>query len=288
MPDFWSHHIAAQKAYTRYLQFKDSKPSFEGDLMKDYCFGAQGPDFYYYIHQINPFSKRHYSALGTHFHHHDVHRTLELLIDCAIESTHPPIRAYVAGYLTHYILDAECHPHICSHAPEPRAHKVYELALDALCVTYYEQVPIHTLTVTPYKNHATAYLKHLWSPILHSLSINSSILSKDFDSAYDDMFVIQKVLLSDLIGKNPWVQNFSKLFKYDLSQLMYPNHFTETDLKSLKFDAFNIHFNQGIEQSSTMLKKLDDLYAEDLSKEAFLKWLVKGDYLGNPIKNGGK
>lgn len=287
MPDFWCHQIAAKKAYALYVPFKNSKLLFEGDLMKDYYFGAQGPDFYYYINQKKPFSKRHYSALGTHFHHHDVYKTLKLLVEQALQSNLPSVRAYVAGYLTHYVLDAECHPQICTHAPNSRAHKVYELALDALCVKFYEKASIHAITITPYKDHTTEYLENLWRPILTSLSIESTILSKDFLSAYSDLLAIQAVLLSDLIGKKPWIQNFSKLFKYDLSQLMYPKSFTRDELKRLQFEDFNDHFIRGIERSAIMLKKLEALYIKDLPKEAFLEWLVKSDYLGEPIKNGG-
>ncbi|GAU76366.1 zinc dependent phospholipase C family protein [Fusibacter sp. 3D3] len=288
MPDFWSHQIAAKKAYALYVPFKNSTLFFEGDLLKDYYFGAQGPDFYYYINQKKPFSKRHYSALGTYFHLHGVYKTLRMLVKHALTSNLPSVRAYVAGYLTHYVLDAECHPQICAHAPSSRAHKVYELALDALCVKHYEHVSIHTMTITAYKDHTTEYLEDLWRPILTSLSLESTILSKDFLSAYGDMLTVQEVLRSDLIGKNPWIQNFSKLFKYDLSQLMYPRHFTENELKMLQFDDFNDHFIRGIERSAIMLKKFEALYIKDLSTEAFLEWLVTSDYLGEPIKDGGK
>ncbi len=131
LPDYWSHQIAAKRAYALYLEMQRPKPLFKSNQLEDFYFGAQGPDFYYYINRKKPFTKKHYSTLGTHFHKSDVSKTLAILIDFALDSKQPEVRAYVSGYLTHYIIDAMCHPHICAHSSDSKSHKTYELARGA-------------------------------------------------------------------------------------------------------------------------------------------------------------
>lgn len=288
LPDYWSHQIAAKRAHALYLKLKDPKPVFDDKHMAEYYFGAQGPDFYYYINRKKPFTKKHYAPLGTHFHNFDVYRTLEMLIDFAIEQDFPEIKAYVAGYLTHYIIDAICHPHICLHSPDSKAHKTYELALDALCMQYYEHMSIHAQVLSPETRKTGTYLSAVWQPIIKALAINTDISNESFNRASNHMADIQEILLGDVIRKKPWIHNFSAFFNYDLSQLMYPRDFTKDELNALKFEPFNSEFMKGVERSAIMLKKFEALFLKNISKNAFLEWLVTSDYLGNPIQDGGK
>lgn len=113
--------------------------------------GAQGPDIFFY-YKVYPWKKdpENYRQLGYELHHKN---TAKFLLTCLEHVKHQPSyehRAFVLGFIGHYIIDTYCHPFIFyfsggideSIRAEKKFtyyHKSLEVTLDTL-LSYYLKV----------------------------------------------------------------------------------------------------------------------------------------------------
>lgn len=281
MPDFWSHHLAAQRAKDEH------EHRWHPSMDVYYYFGAQGPDFFYYINKLRPFAKMHYSDFGNRVHEEKIQEVAcELISRVQHEAIHGDAwRAYLAGYLTHYCIDVACHPLVCKWGPTPDAHKHVELYLDALTILDYTgkdiraQKPSYFMPNIVVAETVGRTIAPLWYQIIES-QFSESLSKSDLSRAAFDMRQIQKLLLSGWVDLVPFKSFFSKRFNYNLNNFTYPRIRTLDRSTDYDYVAFKTAFENGIARASEALQQLYRVYDGELSSKAFVSEYFKFDYLG--------
>jgi hypothetical protein len=287
MPDFWSHQLASKKIKKL---LKDKNPSFfKWDRSFDpyYYFGAQGPDFFFYINQPRFYRKVRYKSIGNHLHTTDIQSTFKSMLDYLSLHQTQALKAYVAGYITHYILDLKCHPLICKWGPDSKSHKEIELVLDAMIVWQSEKMRIQNMSMKEWRFNPkvmTDEIGVLWRHVLKECAIGE-IPTALYMQATKDMRIIQVILLKNIISTLPFVPLLSRVFNYDLKLLSYPKSLTDQHYSSVDFDEFWEAYIQGIEISTLVLKQIDEVYTSHLNIESIIDEYFKKDYLGEATKN---
>lgn len=103
--------------------------------------GLYGPDplFFYSLNQQHP-----YVITGHKQHESSPHAVLERYRGLLAQ---PQAAGYALGWLSHYLLDAVCHPIVLANSKGPVSHAVLELALDRRLMRQYplEKEPLYDL-----------------------------------------------------------------------------------------------------------------------------------------------
>lgn len=110
MPGYDTHYLFGVKAYRKIPDCR-----IKEDIRKkksSYILGMLGPDiFFYYATEVVAVRKN----IGSVMHTQDTDKFLKAMIDYAasLEDTKNSVEiAYLCGFLTHYYLDAKCHPYV--------------------------------------------------------------------------------------------------------------------------------------------------------------------------------
>lgn len=282
LPDFWSHHFAAKKADEKRRTTKPKHLVWSADFDNLYTFGAQGPDFFYYIGKFNPLSKHHYGDVGNQVHELDTRVLFQEMLDFMIKTPSEALMAYISGFISHYIMDVHCHPLICLLGPDNTSHKRVELDLEAFCVHDYWKISWHTLNVKAIKcndNYLRQGYVELWQYLLPKC-YHVSIKEVELLKGHVSMLRIQKLLVNDTLSHMPFLNVLTKLFNYDLSALRYPDVNDEA-LKTLReYKTFQDQYSKGIEETSKALIALDSVLDGTITVEHFIKTFIKYDFLG--------
>lgn len=285
MPDFWSHQLASKKIK---MLFTEKNPSF---LMWDssfdpyFYFGAQGPDFFFYINQPRFYVKKRYKNIGNHFHTTDIQSSFKFMLEYLSLHQTQALKAYIAGYITHYVLDFTCHPLICEWGPDSKSHKEIELVLDAMIVWRSEQMRVQNMSMKYWRFNPQVMsdeIGALWQHVLEKCEMEC-LPSPLYMQATKDMKIIQTILLGDIISKLPFVPHLSQIFKYDLKCLSYPKSLMTMHSNSCDFEKFWVAYSQGIEISTLVLKQIDEAYTSHLSFESIIEEYFQNNYLGEAI-----
>ncbi|MDW7660737.1 MAG: zinc dependent phospholipase C family protein [Bacillota bacterium] len=282
MPDFWSHQLASEKIKTKFMELNPSYFIWDSNLDPYYYFGAQGPDFFFYINQPRPYKMKRYKFIGNHLHTTEIRKTFEIMFEYLRLHPSQALKAYVAGYITHYILDFTCHPLICKWGPDSKSHKEVELVLDAMVTRYYKQKPIHEMSMNDWRFDPlimTGEIGAFWQHVLNECQIGY-LPRPLYLQATKDMKIIQDILLKDTISKLPFISLLSRLFKYDLKMLSYPKSLSEDHYNSYDFDEFREAYMQGIQISTIVLKQIDKAYTSQFSLDSIIEEYFYKSYLG--------
>jgi len=128
MPTTYSHYRYGQKVFALLPESirEDIEP-----YMDFYNIGVHGPDilFYYRAYRHNPINQ-----YGVKVHHEPARVFFEKALK-VYEKQHerPEAKAYLAGFMTHFILDSTCHPYINRRAKETGvSHTEIESDLDLM------------------------------------------------------------------------------------------------------------------------------------------------------------
>lgn len=145
MPATYAHYVFGKKVYARL-------PGEERALIRQgkdaFLLGLHGPDllFYYY-----PVGKNRINQMGTRMHRELAAPFFERGLLLYQKDRDPVLRAYLYGFLCHFILDSECHPYINCYMEEQKLGHLeieteldrYLMELDGLDPLTY--VPVHHL-----------------------------------------------------------------------------------------------------------------------------------------------
>ena len=69
-----------------------------------YAFGAQGPDFFYYIGKFNPLTKHRYSEVGNQVHELATKALFREMLNFMTSKPSEALMAYISGFISHYII----------------------------------------------------------------------------------------------------------------------------------------------------------------------------------------
>ena len=130
MPTTYAHHRFGRKVAALL------PAGFRGDLepyMDYYDIGVHGPDILFYYHA---FHHNAFNQYGVRVHHEKAavffKRAMEVFEK---QLGQPEARAYLAGFMTHFILDSNCHPYINRRARETGiSHTEIETDLDIVLI----------------------------------------------------------------------------------------------------------------------------------------------------------
>jgi len=282
LPDFWSHHYAAIKANENRRIVKPTHLIWSEDFDNLYAFGAQGPDFFYYINKFNPLSKHRYGEVGNQVHELGARDLFREMLSFMINRPSEALMAYVSGFIAHYMIDVNCHPLICLLGPDSVSHKRVELDLEAFCIHDYWGLDRRTLDLKPIKcseNQLMQSFVILWQHILPHI-YGVSIDKKELMQGHYSMLSLQKMMVQDTIGNLPFLGELSKLFRYDLSTLRYPD-VDDLALKKLRdYETFQHLYVKGIEETTKSLIALDEVLKGTVTLEHYIETFINFDFLG--------
>ncbi len=283
MPDFWSHHFAAKKANEKRLLLNPKVLIWSTNYDNIFTFGAQGPDFFYYINKFNPITKHRYGSVGNQVHELETRDLFREMLTFLIKMPSEALMAYISGFISHYIMDVYCHPLICALGPDSTSHKRVELDLEAFCLHDYWDVNPHTLSASTLRC-SDEVLKQsyvpLWQHLLSSCYHTASIEARELMQGHHSMLKLQNILINDTLSKLPFISALSKVFHYDLTALRYPNG-DDIELKALRdYETFQLQYEKGIEETVKALVLLDQVVEGTMTIERFIEAHIKFDFLG--------
>lgn len=282
MPDFWSHHYAAIAAREKYEVLGGKVLRWSTDYDPIYYFGAQGPDFFYYINNFKFYSKVRYGHIGNAIHHNRPEKLFRLLFGELLLNPTPVNIAYVSGFVSHYILDVYCHPIICELGPDSHSHKRVEMALEALCLFNYWKLTPKSLNIDLIRcsnDKNLIELTALWNTSLSTLNLDS-LSKKEMTNGHYTMLKIQSIIKNNTISILPFTNLLSRIANYDLSLLSFPNINTPHVLSDLKYNVFIERYEKGIDKTAEAYLLIDEILSHQKSIDAFIETYVIEDYLG--------
>ncbi len=279
MPDFWSHHLAADAALKT---IRDKGPVWDDTYDNLYYLGAQGPDFFYYINKLHFLTKTNYKEVGNLIHDKRRNTLFENILNLYSKTQAPEVMSYLAGFMTHYLLDVTCHPLICQLGPEEDTHKRVEMDFDALILNkYWKCNPKHLnpkqfiCTDTQLNTGFTPiWEKLLWSTYAVKVPVDS------MKSGHYEMIRIESLLVSGFIDRLPFKKQISKWIHYDLSTLTLPDVSDPKLSTERQYETFESAYISGINLSSKALMDLEKLRKQEMSIPEFMANYIKYDFLG--------
>lgn len=184
MPNVWSHILFGDRVRKR------AGLSAPEDL-RPFHLGCQGPDFLLY-HNFWPWKRdASVSRLGGVIHRKHCGPFLMNLILAAAE--HPGMRDYVAGFLTHHVLDRCTHPYIIyKSGDEKYKHQKLEVIIDTLLAQRLEGIQTWKTPVVPRIDIGDS-LPRQWVEVLqgaaqkHFPEETESVLPEHWNEGYRDM-----------------------------------------------------------------------------------------------------
>lgn len=145
MPATYAHYVFGKKVYKR---LSKAEKEIICEAKDAFLLGLHGPDllFYYY-----PLGKNRVNQQGYQMHKEIAADFFEKGKVLCREEENPVLRAYLYGFLCHYILDSECHPYVslymeendCGHLEVETEFDRYLMELDGYDPLEY--VPVHHL-----------------------------------------------------------------------------------------------------------------------------------------------
>lgn len=196
MPDALTHCLFAKEVIET---LPVTLQTLVNENMKYYLLGSSGPDACYYYGQIPLYyrpNKKSLARLGNALHEERINDYFTLVIEQFDVST-DDLKAYMLGYMTHYMLDRTCHPFVFyrsgfsndeNDAKKYMAyHKRYEvlmdraLALDKLNCDLYDRRLYDFLDVEDLSHVAAFY-----QTIAHQL-FNIQVTKREVRDAFKDL-----------------------------------------------------------------------------------------------------
>lgn len=282
MPDFWSHHYAAFAAREKIEQREIKHLKWPVEMDPFYYFGAQGPDFFYYINKFNFLSKVRYSHIGNELHASIPANLFRTLFEHLLLNPTPMRLAYISGFVSHYIMDVHCHPIICELGPDSNSHKRIEMDLEALCLFHFWKLTRASLNIDAARclnKDQMNELSALWCTSLSALNLEC-ITTKALMNGHETMLKIQTLIMNDTISKLPFRERLGRLVNYDLSLLILPETNDETFMTKRRYDTFIEHYKTGINETAKAYLLIEEILSNEKPIDAFIEAYVIKDYLG--------
>lgn len=199
MPNLWTHNlfgdeIARLAGRSGWIE--------QADLRQLYHFGCQGPDFLFYHHFLPWKSRSPMNALGTRMHQEACGPVLLHMADAvraARSALDDPLAVYVAGFMTHHVLDRNMHPYIFTKSGSRIwDHQRFEVIIDTLVVK--ERLGLDTWRTPAWRQIDAgrrlpdAIVAMLQSAAAHHYpDLAKKIGPEDWQHAYRDMIRAQKL-----------------------------------------------------------------------------------------------
>jgi len=136
MPGFLTHYIAGQAVLG---STKSDIRKIIENSERLYNLGTQGPDIFFYY--IPGTIRKRSRGVGTQMHRNDLGKFLTQMAEVAKQSTETErdiIFAYTAGFIMHYVTDANTHPYVYARTHQQNVsniknstdHRRFETAID--------------------------------------------------------------------------------------------------------------------------------------------------------------
>ncbi|MBM6616834.1 zinc dependent phospholipase C family protein [Bacillus suaedaesalsae] len=161
MPNVWTHILFGEKvAKAAGLEV------FARDYKPFYQLGTQGPDPFFY-HNFFPWQSKPVGVIGSKIHYEKCGSFLSKMIQYGLLNKDRKLQAYIAGFVTHHLLDRHTHPYINYRSGnEGNRHQRLEIIIDTLLMKRWKNIDTYKMQV-----HKEIYVgKTLYDPISHMLT----------------------------------------------------------------------------------------------------------------------
>lgn len=285
MPDFWSHRYAAREALEQFYKTEPIHFIWSDNEEPIFIFGAQGPDFFYYINKWKPLSKVRYKHLGNAIHHDHPEPLIRILLEQLLTGRSKVQMAYIAGFLSHYLMDVHCHPLICRLGPDSDTHKRIEMDLEALCIFDYWGQTRSSLDIDALKIQEPAQmeaLSELWASTLGRLDLEV-VSTEAIKDGHLSMLRIQKLIKGNLLDYLPGKKLLGKIVDYDLTLLTYPDLETGALRATREYDTFVRDYDAGMAETANAFAFIEEIMSGRATVDAFIHRFVTKDFLGEAL-----
>lgn len=162
MPATYAHYVFGRKVYAKLPREEKRLIRQEKDA---FLLGLHGPDllFYYY-----PIGKNRINQQGVRMHKEFAADFFDRGRECYRKQKDPALKAYLYGFLCHFVLDNECHPFVNYYAEEKGiGHLTIETEFDRYLMVQdghnpLEYIPVHHLIS---RAHTRDQISHLFENV---------------------------------------------------------------------------------------------------------------------------
>ncbi|WP_193064759.1 zinc dependent phospholipase C family protein [Oceanobacillus oncorhynchi] len=213
MPNIWTHIFFAEDACNALSWDIHHSPSRHALFL-----GAQGPDpFFYYRFWPWLSSQKTGQEIGNTLHTKECGPFLIYLIEQAQEGS-DEVKAYVAGFITHHLLDRHTHPYIHYRAGyQGSKHQKLETLIDT-------KMALDTRKMELWKHPAYAEINvgdtlpisilYILDDAIRRFHPELSFQTKDIQIAYQDMITAQKLFADPGGWKNKILKAFISSYSH--------------------------------------------------------------------------
>ncbi len=247
MANIWTHYFFASDVR------KVAGTKFEDEIC--YNFGAQGPDFLFYLNFLPWKKKKGSSDLGTLMHRDNTDQILDKVFR-DLEKPSEQLRSYLYGFLAHYALDSAMHPFIYFHTKNEYEQKRLESTLDVAMFNLRMTKRIrkqNLLKIIDIGSHLPEDIENFYSEVardIFGLDVGSEV-----QDAYRDMRKYLKLTRVSNPLKVKFLKNVSKLTKKNFDEVVYDEHPNPEILTPEMFKEFINLYNKAKDCYVTLLRE---------------------------------
>ncbi len=248
MPDALTHCLFAKEVIEI---LPNSLKSIAKENLDYYLLGSSGPDACYYYGQIpwlhRP-EKKAILALGNALHEDRINDFFGYVIS-AFNTFDESLKAYLLGYMTHYILDRTCHPFVFyrsgfSHEQQKQKiymayHKRYEVLMDNQLALMYLNKSIYDVGIFDFlKVQKLDTVAQFYQQTAHQL-FDIQVAKKDIKHAFHDLSSAFKLTRDQHHYKYQLLKKMDPQNKSMLINSLYvPTRDAHFDVLNLKKDTW--------------------------------------------------
>ncbi|MFD1849983.1 zinc dependent phospholipase C family protein [Oceanobacillus bengalensis] len=224
MPNIWTHILFCEEVVDTVNQTLLSAKN-EAYLK----LGAQGPDPFFYYNFWPWIKEEPIHKIGNALHTRNCGNFLVDLVN-SVKDQNERMKAYVTGFVTHYILDKNTHPYIHYHAGyEESKHQKLEITIDTIMMKRFHHV--NTWKTQVYKEIDVGHSldKDITALLYNRINEHYPDIKQDSPSyinkAYKDMLLALRILFDPYGWKNTLFKSFISSYSHQpiTNQIDYLN-----------------------------------------------------------------
>lgn len=292
MPDFWTHLIAGEE-----IKAAIKEPQLNSLLnSKDqlFNFACQGADPFFY-NDFWPWIKNKRGPQKGDLIHSASGRKLfaPILITFKKEGVYSKNKlpesefwqhnlVYLLGFISHYVLDRECHPYVIQNGGEGEKHKLIEASLDIYIMQQqWSKKPedINPLAYYELKETYKENLNYFYQLIFNDF-LKTELPQNLFWESYLDLRKYHKVFSGSKIKKYYFFKLINFFLPQDLAQHSYALNQKREIWPKKNYQEFEKHFKRGIKSAQKLIAATLKYFCSKISLTELLNLYGSKNFVG--------
>lgn len=291
MPDFWTHLIAGEEI-SQSITRKNLKELIEKNYQL-FNFACQGADILFY-HKFLPWQQSSSSKKADLIHNLSGRKLFG-----AVLSEYKKERVYLsgqlpdslywqqnlvylAGFISHFALDKECHPYIQKNGGAGADHKLIEMSIDVYLMNKKWNQHSKKVDPRPYyqlKDDYKKSLNYFYQLIFNNL-LKTELASDLVWDSYQDLEKFHSIFFSTNSKKYYLLKFLNYIFPQNLSQYNYALSEKEAVWSQKNYQEFELKYENGVELAQILIEKTLLYLESKISLSQLLEYFGDQNFLG--------